>query len=218
MSSSTENTINIIIVDNHHLFMEGLKSMFDKTDIEVVATTDSSKGLETHLRSNPGIEIILLDLNLEKEDGFEIIDYLKENGFKQKIIVLTMYDSHRIISKVRTKNIEGFVLKNTTRDNLISAIRSVHLGEEHFDKVIVEPHYMEPEIKYSDDFIKKHNLSTREYEVLILLAKSYSTKEIADTLFISEQTVSTYRKHIKSKLQLKSIADIVRYVFVNRLL
>lgn len=210
--------IKLVIVDNHVLFVEGLIAMLAETHIEVVRFTDSQKGLESILSEFTDIDVILLDLNLEKEDGFDIIEALQKRGAHPQIIILTMYDSQRILAKVKTANVAGYVLKNTTKQNLIGAIQTVKAGGQHFDRAIQEPHYLEPEIKYADDFIKKHNLSKREYEVLILLAKSYSTKEIADTLCISEQTVSTYRKYIKSKLKLKSIADIVRYAFVNRLL
>jgi len=199
------------------LFTEGLIAMFENVAVDIVDTSTSQKGLVKILDTNE-VDVILLDLNLDGEDGFEIIDYLIAHNYTQKIIVLTSYNSYRIVKKIRTKNIAGFVLKNTSKSNLLTAINSVFEGKEHFDKIICEPHYLDPEIKYSDDFIKKHNLSEREYEVLILLAKSYSTKEIADVLLISEQTVSTYRKYIKSKLKLKSIADIVHFVFVNKLL
>lgn len=218
MSAVQPNTAKIAIVDNHVLFMEGLISLFENTSIQVVGKASSLKSLLTVLNHSPEIEIILLDLNLEKEDGFLIVDHLRKNGYPQKIIILTMYDSPRIISKVKQINVEGYVLKNTSKENLLAAIAEVKEGQTHYDEAEHGSVYQEPEIKYVDDFIKKHNLSEREYEVLILLAKSYSTKEIAELLFISEQTVSTYRKYIKSKLQLKSIADIVRYAFINKLL
>ncbi len=210
--------IQTVIVENHTLFIQGLLAMFEDTNVNVVSTAGSWKQLSAIVRTPQKIDLILLDLNLETDDGFEIIDRLNEGGFQQKIIILTMYDSLNIIRKVRAKDVAGFVLKNTTKSNLLAAIETVCNGGTHYDKVIEDTHYLEPKITYSDDFIKKHKLSEREYEVMILLAKSYSTKEIAHTLFISEQTVSTYRKHIKAKLKLKSIADIVRYAFVNQLI
>jgi len=213
-----QKKIKVVIVDNHALFAEGLAAMFKDSIIDVVGIVDNQRSLISSLRSNSSADIILLDLNLGKEDGFKIIDHLKEKAYPQKIIILTTYNSHQIITKAKSKKIEGYALKNITKDDLLRAITTVSEGGEYFDRPINESNRPNTEIVYSDDFQNKYKLTKREYEVFILLAKSYSTKEISEKLFLSEQTVSTYRKYIKSKLKLKSIADIVRFAFVNELL
>lgn len=213
-----QKKIKVIIVDNHALFAEGLAAMFKDSIIEVVGIVDNQRSLISSLRSNYTADIILLDLNLGNEDGFTIIDHLKEKGYPQKIIILTTYNSHQIIAKAKSKNIEGYVLKNITKDDILGALTTVSEGGKYFDRSMNESNRPDTEIVYSDDFLNKYKLTKREYEVFILLAKSYSTKEISEKLFLSEQTVSTYRKYIKSKLKLKSIADIVRFAFVNELL
>lgn len=213
-----QKKIKVVIVDNHRLFAEGLASMFEDSIIEVVSIVDNQRGLISVLRSNYDIDLILLDLNLGKEDGLKIIDNLKVEGYSQKIIILTSYDSQQIIAKAKSKKIEGYVVKNITKNEIIEAITTVNNGGEYFHQLADEWSPSETEIAYSDDFLNKYKLTKREYEVFILLAKSYSTKEISEKLSLSEQTVSTYRKYIKSKLKLKSIADIVRFAFVNELL
>ncbi len=213
-----QKKIKVVIVDNHLLFAEGLASMFEDSIIEVVSIVDNQRGLISVLRSNHDVDLILLDLNLGKEDGLKIVDNLKAEGYPQKIIILTSYESQQIIAKARSKKIEGYVVKNITKNEIIEAITTVSNGGQYFHKPVDEWSPSETEITYSDDFLNKYKLTKREYEVFILLAKSYSTKEISEKLSLSEQTVSTYRKYIKSKLKLKSIADIVRFAFVNELL
>jgi len=214
----SQKKIKVVIVDNHLLFAEGLAAMFEDSRIEVVSIVDNQRGLISALRSNYDVDLILLDLNLGKEDGLKIVDNLKAEGYPQKIIILTSYDSQQIIAKAKSKKIEGYVLKNITKNEIIEAITTVSNGGEYFHQPADEWNPSETEIVYSDDFLNKYKLTKREYEVFILLAKSYSTKEISEKLSLSEQTVSTYRKYIKSKLKLKSIADIVRFAFVNELL
>lgn len=214
----SQKKIKVVIVDNHVLFAEGLASMFKDSIIEVVSIVDNQRELISVLRSNYDVDLILLDLNLGKEDGLKIVDNLKAEGYPQKIIILTSYDSQQIIAKAKSKKIEGYVVKNITKNDIIEAITTVCNGGEYFHQPANEWNPSETEIVYSDDFLNKYKLTKREYEVFILLAKSYSTKEISEKLSLSEQTVSTYRKYIKSKLKLKSIADIVRFAFVNELL
>lgn len=216
--------IKVVIVDDHRIFIDGIASLFvDDNEIEVAGyALNKQELIDTINDDNIDIDVVLLDLNLGDTDGVDIITELRNSGFDKKIIALTMYNLPNLVKKVLNNGGDGYILKNTSKADLKEAIIEVYKGNEYLDNSLkTKKTKLKDQVtidKYPDDFLKLHNLSKREYEIIILLAESYSSKEIAEALFISEQTVSTYRKNIKSKLNFKSTADIVRFVFENNLI
>lgn len=216
--------IKVVIVDDHRIFIDGIASLFvDDNEIEVAGyALNKQELIDTINDDNIDIDVVLLDLNLGDTDGVDIITELRNSGFDKKIIALTMYNLPNLVKKVLSNGGDGYILKNTSKADLKEAIIEVYKGNEYLDNSLkTKKTKLKDQVtidKYPDDFLKLHNLSKREYEIIILLAESYSSKEIAEALFISEQTVSTYRKNIKSKLNFKSTADIVRFVFENNLI
>ncbi len=212
---------NIVIVDDHQIFIDGVSSLFvNDARFNILGSANNSAQLFSFLESCSKC-IVLLDLNLGKEDGLDILIKLRDKKYDQKVIALTMYNLPNLVKKVIECGGNGYVLKNISKSNLKEAIIKVSQGETYLDPSLNNTKSTENKRfkfnEYPDAFLKKHNLSKREYEIIILLSESYATKEIADELNISEQTVSTYRKNIKAKMNFKSTTDIVRFVFENNL-
>lgn len=212
--------IRVCIVDDHQIFIDGIASLFIDDNIVDIVGHATNKTELIKLLHSISIDVILLDLNLGDIDGINILKEIKSNHYNQKIIVLTMYNLPNLVKKVKENGGDGYLLKNTSKSELKKAILAVCSGENYFDGELSNHAKQNSKLtfeSYPDNFLKLHNLSKREYEIIILLSESYSTKEIAETLHISEQTVSTYRKNIKSKMNFKTTTDIVRFVFENKL-
>jgi DNA-binding NarL/FixJ family response regulator len=213
--------IRIAIIDDHQIFIDGIKSLLENEDtIELVGSAQNEKEIITILKNN-NPDLVLVDLNLQTQDGLDIIPVIKSHKKSIKIIVITMYNDNCLVEKSFQQGVHGYLVKNTGKEELLEAIQSVFKGNIYKSPELFESEILNQIIikdKYPDAFLKKYNLTKRETDIIILMAQSLSTKEIADKLYISELTVSTHRKHIKSKLKLKNTAAIVKFAFENKLL
>ena len=215
--------VQILIVDDHQIFIDGIVSLFqDEKKYNISGQAKNKKELISCLRQSVP-DIVLLDLNLGNADGLTLINVIKQHSPPPKIIVITMYNEQQLIQKAFKEGVEGYILKSAGKEELTIAIDNVINGSFYKSEALVknlayEENEFEDKTTYPDDFLKKYNLTPRETDVLILMAKSFSTRDIAEKLCISEMTVSTHRKKIKIKLGIKNLAGIVKFAFENQLL
>ncbi len=161
--------------------------------------------------------VILLDLNLKRDDGFSLLEQIRQHHPGIKVIILTMYEEAYLIEKARKLKANGYLLKNSANSELLDALRHVFISDQFFLPAGLAKQKQDNEI-YRDEFIDKMHLTIREVEIIRLVAEGKSAKEIADQLFLSLHTVDTHRRNILAKLKLKNIADLVRFAFENHLL
>ena len=160
------------------------------------------------------VDLILLDINLPDKSGFEICQELKKEENCPKIIALTMYGNAGYINKMIKARIDGYLLKNTGKEELLKAIQEVIGGGRYFSKEVMdtliagEQQVRSPKIS---DFIQK--LTRREKEILQLIVDENTTDEIAAKLFISSTTVISHRKSLLRKLNAKNVAGLVKKAF-----
>ena len=212
------NVINVLLVDDHQIFVDGLIEMFaSSSDIRIIEALNNSKRMITALRKE-NIHVVLLDLNLGKEDGFNLIPLIKENS-NARIIILSMYNNKAFVDKSKRLGAHGYMLKNSSKARVEQVLIDVYKGKPEFfkDELIDSSDSYQPQL-YADDFLKKNNLSNRETEIIVLISKSFSSKEIAAKLSLSEHTVSTHRKNIKKRMGFKTNSDIIKFAFENGLL
>lgn len=160
--------------------------------------------------------ILLLDLNLKKEDGFSILQKIKTNHPVLKVIIFTMYEEAYLIEKAEKLKANGYVLKSSSNRDLLDALGQVIKSEEFY----LPGHLSKQKNKHSvlrDEFVGKMHLSPREIEIIKLIAQGKSAKEIAKEIFLSLHTVDTHRRNILDKLDLKNIADLTRFAIENHL-
>lgn len=213
----------IVIIDDHQIFMDGIESLFKNDEkFKVIAKTSNEIDFLPVLNSQFP-DIILLDLNLNGEDGLNLITKILKIHASVKIIIITSYNESNLIENALDLGAKGYVLKSAGKEELTKAMESVLLGNIYKSLDLVSNEKVKSNLqfikqKYPDEFLKKFNITNRETDVLILMARSLSTKEIAETLGITELTVSTHRKKIKSKLELKNTAALVKFAFENHLL
>lgn len=205
--------IKILVADDHVIFRQGLVRLLQSIgDIAVVGETgDGSEVIPLILKENPGI--IVLDISLPDKSGFEILEEMQEQDIEARVIFLTMHNDLLTAHKAMQLGASGYVIKDNAFEDLLYAIRSVSAGGK-----FISPTISEKFLSISLPQKTAQTLTVREREVLRLIASGLTNKQIADKLFISIKTVETHRARIMHKLDVHTIADLVRYAVKERLI
>jgi len=207
-SAKNKDMIKIAIADDHKLFAQGVAHLLEEEkDFEVVGVFSSGKELLDYLDQYLP-DLVITDMNMPGMDGMALIQSLKHNKIKCRIIVLSMYDDEKIFESCVKQGIDAYVLKDVDPDELIYTIREV-MEDRHimsFDRVLK----LMNDDQYDDSYRLKFKLSKREIEVLKQVIQGNTNKEIADHLFLSVYTVETHRKHIHQKLGVSNSIELMR--------
>lgn len=222
MEEQRESPIKILIADDHAMFIDGIKSLlrkFERADI-VAETTNGNDALKM-LRSRQDIDLLITDINMPGISGTELTRIVKEEMPDIKVLVLTMYNDREIVNDIVMAEAEGYILKNTGKQELITAInRIADNGTYYCNEVMgiimdnlkdTQKKSVEPE----SDPLKE--LTPRELEILKLICEELSTADIAARLYISPRTVETHRKHILHKTQVKTIVGLIRFAIEHKI-
>lgn len=202
--------IKIFIVDDHPMVIEGLQSMLLRLpDSEVVGYAMNAASCLGYFMHHTA-DIILLDINLPDQNGIELCSILRKKYSDTKIIALTNFDQLSYIQGMRDAGAQGYLLKNSSFEEIDTAINAVIVGGSYW-------------LGHEDirESIQEHNqplLTRREIEVLKLVADGLTNIEIAEKLFISVTTVDSHRKNLISKLQVKNTAALVRVAIENKMI
>ncbi len=206
--------INILLVDDHQIIIDGLRGLLEEEE-NIGVLYEAQNGEQTiKIAAQESIDLILLDINLPDKSGFDICQELKSLTNCPKIIALTMYGNAGYINKMIKAGVDGYLLKNTGRAELLKAIQTIMNGERYFSKEVTDTLVAgihEPKKPKTSDFIQK--LTRREKEILQLITEEYTTDEIAVKLFISSTTVISHRKSLLRKLNAKNVAGLVKKAF-----
>lgn len=212
--------IRVFITDDHEIYLEGLSLLLDKQEgIEVIGTATTGKALLEQVRDLQA-DILLLDVYLPDLGEEEILQRIRTLRPDLRIIYLTLLRGTRYIHKLSKYNIQGYVLKNASLDELLQALRSVQDGGSYFSKDI---HIGDRDEDFRNTITIEDKqideiLSRRELEVLRLICKEYSNAEIADKLFLSVSTVETHRKNLIAKLGVNNTVGLVKFALRNNLI
>ncbi|MBX2975415.1 MAG: response regulator transcription factor [Ignavibacteriaceae bacterium] len=197
----------ILLVDDHKLVRDGIASVLNSTNkYQIIGEAANGKeAVEAVFKLNP--DLVLMDINMPLLDGVEAAHQIRKKNKSIKIIILTMMEEDRYILDALSADINGYLFKMTGIDDLLFAVESVISGENYFDsrvtKVLVNKHKSKKEDNVT--------LSKREVEILSLITSGVRSRQIAEQLFISVFTVQKHRKNILKKLNLHSIAELVKY-------
>jgi two-component system, NarL family, response regulator NreC len=212
--------IRVFIIDDHEIYLEGLALLLNKQeDVEVIGTATSGKQLLDRIKEGLNADILLLDVYLPDMAEEEILQQIRASHPNLRIIYLTLLRGTRYVHKLAKYNIQGYVLKNASMEELLGALRSVQNGGSYFSKDINIGdrdedfrHTITIEDKQIDEI-----LSRRELEVLRLICREYSNAEIAGKLFLSVSTVETHRKNLIAKLGVNNTVGLVKFALRNNL-
>lgn len=219
-NESINTMIRVFITDDHEMYLEGLALLLGKkNDIKVVGIAGSGKHLLDQL---PGLEtdILLLDVYLPDIAEEELLLQIRALRPDLKIIYLTLLRGTRYVHKLAKHNIQGYVLKNASLDELVNALREVYKGNNYFSKDI-NIGDMEEDFRSTitiDDKQIDEILSRRELEVLKLICREYSNAQIAGKLFLSVSTVETHRKNLIAKLGVNNTVGLVKFALKHKLI
>ncbi|MEZ4910441.1 MAG: response regulator transcription factor [Saprospiraceae bacterium] len=213
--------IHVLIADDHTMFVDGIESILSpETDIQVVGRCYAGTDVVPFLK-NQEVDIILLDVNLPGLSGIEVSKLITSEFPNVKILAISMFNEESIVSEILNNGAKGYILKNTGRDELLKAIKTIANGESYFSQEVTETimkslmNKRKSSSKSAQFFPK---LSRREREVLKLIAQEFTTQEIADSLYISLKTVESHRSSLLSKLNARNSVGLVRIALENNLL
>lgn len=210
--------ITIMIADDHLLMSEGIKQILElETDIDVIAQAeDGEEAIEKAVKYNP--DVILLDINMPKMNGIDVLRRLKDLGVKSNVIMLTIHEDREYLRETIKIGANGYVLKDSDADSLIKAIRDVNNGKTYIQPSIASLLVNDiGRVEENSDFQRIESLTKREYEVLILIAEGLNNKDIADKLYISEKTVKNHVSSIFKKLDVNDRIQAAIFAFKNNI-
>ena len=210
--------IKIIIADDHQLFIDGIKSILKSIrNMEIIGEVNNGN-LLLELLEQQQCDVILMDINMPEMNGIDATKLIKSKFPGIRILMLTMYSSRDYIEKLLRVGADGYILKNTGKEELQEAIETVYKGESFFSKEVTE-RIMEglQKKKTTEKNAYVVELTEREIDVLKLIVQEFTTTEIAEKLFISTHTVETHRKNLISKLNVRNIAGLVKYAMQHGL-
>jgi len=208
--------IRLLLVDDHPIVLDGIKSHLGaQPEFEVVG--DAANGLDAVRKAKLTLpDVVLLDINMPAMNGLEAMVHLRKQVPNAKVIILTMHDSKEYIAQIVRLGARGYLLKDCSPTELVSAIKAVHCGEVYFSptvsKVLVEE--MVDGKKAADQPIPAP-LTEREREVLSLIAEGLLNKQIADRLGIGVRTIETHRERIMRKLDIHTVAGLTKYAIAR---
>lgn len=205
--------IRVLLVDDHTILREGVRALFaGEPDIVVVGeAADGQEAVEKVETLLP--DIVLMDMVMPRMNGLEATSHIKQRHPDVKVLILSMYDDDEYVQQVIQAGASGYVLKGMAADDLVLAIREVQAGSSFLNPAIAA--------KLIQDYVRRvrgdhgaaeeQPLTTREREVLKLIAEGNTNQEIADVLCLSRKTVESHRANIMRKLDLHDVTELVKY-------
>ncbi|HYG49921.1 MAG TPA: response regulator transcription factor [Flavobacteriales bacterium] len=208
-------TIRILLVDDHQLFIDGIVALLAKEKkIHIAGSCNSGKHALDFLREND-VDLVITDISMPEMEGTELVREIKKEFPAVQTLVLSMMNDTDTIEKILMSESEGYILKNTGRQELVNAIQRIHSGSTYYSEEVTRTI-----LKKSAQQVEKKEtptVSAREKEIIKLIVEELSSVEIADKLNISIRTVDTHRKNILHKTGCKTIVGLIKYAYAHNL-
>ncbi|WP_258105003.1 response regulator transcription factor [Marinoscillum sp. MHG1-6] len=202
----------ILLVEDHEMIRDAIKNYLDD-ESEYMIKDEAESGLEAlELLKGNSYDLILTDINMPEMDGIEMMGNIQTLYPNQKVMVLTMFNDLHQIKKMIEQGVNGYILKNATKKELMEAMRTIINGENYYAQEIYSALIQSMSKRKSKERLTyEQELSDREKEVLVLIAQELSNQEIADQLFISIRTVETHKRNLLEKTGCKNVAGLVLF-------
>jgi DNA-binding NarL/FixJ family response regulator len=208
-----KKSIKIVLADDHTIVRQGMAKLLDEqSDLQVVGeATNGQAVIDMAIELEP--DIIVMDIAMPRLNGIEAAKRVRKALPKCKIIILSMYSHEHYIHQLMETGISGYLLKDSSGQDIIKAIRAALKNKTSMSPVIsqkVEDAYLSPQKKMTRER-RYESLSNREREIFQLIAEGYATKKISEMLYISTSTVKTHRAKIMEKLGLTSPVELSKF-------
>lgn len=211
--------IKLFILDDHQMMIDGIKALLkNEKQFEIVGEATRAMQALTMLETTFP-DIIITDIQMPEMNGIEFTRTVKKKFPAIKVLVLSMSGEEGMISDMLDAGISGYVIKNTGREELKTALAKIAEGEVFFSEAVaaemMRAYQNNKKRGIEDEMI---NLTTREKEIIKLIAMEYSNAKIGETLFISERTVETHRKNIFRKTKTKGVIGLIKFAIEQKLI
>lgn len=211
--------MRILLADDHELTRSGLRYLLEKHEDWSVCGEASNGRMAVQMAERLRPDVAILDMSMPELNGLEATRLILKKQPQLKILIFTMHETERVIVDVMEAGARGVVLKSDVGENIVAAVESVSKGRRFFTsrvaETVVEAYLSKRSDGEKDGALNQFILTTREREVVQLLAEGRSNKEVADRLGISARTAEGHRSEIMRKLKLSSLADLVRFAIRN---
>lgn len=209
-------TISILIADDHQLVIDGIKSMLaSEPHFEITAEANDGKQAIELISNDPSrFRLLITDISMPVLSGVELCKMVKQQFPDIKVLILSMYNSVSVVKEAIGAEADGYILKNTGKDEFLTAIHRISDGGTYFTQDILPIIYnqYQKERKHEDELA---HLSKREKEVLALIVREHTSEEIGQQLFISKKTVDNHRANLLEKTGCSSTIGLVKYAIKN---
>lgn len=210
--------ISVLIADDHEIVRYGISTYLSSAkDINIVGEASSGEECLTIFKKEHP-DICLLDIGMPDKNGIETAKSIRELDPDIKILILSMHIDRQLLREVLEAGINGYLLKNTDKVNLLNAIRAIVNGQQVYSEPIstlITQSFLQNSSKAETQTCEE--ITEREQEILQLIVEGMTSKEIAKKLYISPRTVDTHRANLMQKLELNNIAELVRYAIKHNL-
>lgn len=210
------NRIKIAIVDDHQIVIDGIVALLQgHKELEVVAMDTSAQNMLLRME-NLKVDLLLTDIMMPEMNGHDLATAVRKKYPETKILALSMSGQGELVdSMINQADINGYVLKNISKQDLLTAIQKIANGGIYFSEEVLHELAAFSQTRKEED---KVQLTVREKEIIQLMEKEYSNKQIADELFISERTVETHRKNIFRKTSTNSVLGLIKYAYQHKII
>ena len=216
--SKVKDKIEIIIADDHMMIREGLKQLLELDGtMKVIAEANDGEECLNLLNKKIHPDILLLDINMPKKNGIEVLEYIKQNKIPVKVLILTVHNEVEYLLKAVDIGIDGYLLKDSSYDELKEAIDVIISGNTYIQPSLL-PALNESMEDYALDKEKIEWLTKRELDVLRLISEGCSNKKISDELTISERTVKNHISHIFRKIDVEDRTQAAVFAIKNNII
>lgn len=205
--------MKIFLTDDHAILVGGLVKIIEsESDLEIVGSAGTVAETMDKL-SQMDVDLLITDYNLPDEDGRSLVRRVNRKYPNTKILVLSMHDEAHLVKEILKEGIQGYLIKKDSHKELIDAIYTIQSGKTYLSSDVSKML-----IKGLNGNEEQRLLTDREREILKLISKEYTNRDIAEELFISERTVETHRKNIFRKTGTNSLVGLIKFAYANNLI
>ena len=207
--------MRIILVDDHHLFGQSLYSLLiQMPDVQDITVFKRGQEVLDFLKNNEA-DVVLSDLQMPEMNGIELTTQIHERFPEVRVLILTIDDEPYKIRQAIAAGASGYLLKDTDRTELEEAIRKLYQKLPYYSEKVLKIITTNNDNKLINSELSQ--ISSREIEVLKLIAMEFSTNEIADKLFVSVNTIESHRKSLMKKLDVKNVVGLIKFAMRHKL-
>lgn len=216
MNEEDNKPVRILIADDHQMFIDGLKALLRREkNIQVIGEVGNGADALAFIKKLPP-DLLITDISMPGMSGVELTRQVKQLFPEVRVLVLSMYNDREIVNEILMSEAEGYILKNTGRQELLNAIHRIADNSTYYSNEVLN--IMMTRLK-KQKVVEKNTalLTPREIEIVKLIMQELSSEEIADKLFISKRTVDTHRKNIIQKTNTRTLVGLIKFAMENNM-